>query len=165
MKHRFIHICIAGLLIFPCLTWGYGVPPPPPPDGVEFPEALGVTTAATFVNDTAPSSVRNTFQVTPLQTDPVVQGGVTFRRCTISGSPLDGATNVGNCRWATFIDDGLGFLRISFNFRVPDTSGNWGQFILINTRGIGRFSRFYRAAGADAIGAVNGPVTWIDNGQ
>ncbi len=44
MKHRFIHSCIAGLLIFPCLTWGYGVPPieppqaPPPPEN---PQSLG----------------------------------------------------------------------------------------------------------------------------
>ena len=31
MRRSFIHICIAGLLVLPCLTWGYGTPPPSPP--------------------------------------------------------------------------------------------------------------------------------------
>ena len=129
----------------------------------QFPETLSVTTAATFVRDTEPSSVRNTFVVNLLQTDPVVRGAFTFRRCTLTGSPADGATNVGNCQWTTFTDGGVDLLRFSFNFRIPGTDGHWGQFVLVNRRMIGRFVRFRKPADSAAVAAASGPVSWTDN--
>ncbi len=127
-----------------------------------FPETFSVTTTATFVRSEVPSSANNTFQVTLLQTDPVVRGGLTFQQCALSGSPVDSATKVGNCQWTTFTDAGPGFLRLSFNFRLPGTRGNWGQFVLLNTRGIGGFSRFWRPEDEVVVGAASGGVRYLE---
>ncbi|MCZ6774321.1 MAG: hypothetical protein O7G83_20375 [Proteobacteria bacterium] len=127
---------------------------PPTPDAPTF----RMATTATFVRATAPSSKRNTFTITLLQTDPVVRGAFTTQQCLLTGSPVDDATQVGNCQWTSFSDGGLDFLRFSFNFRLPGTSGTWGQFVLVNARGIGRFARFWRPQGSPARGTANGPV-------
>jgi len=68
------------------------------------------------------------------------------------------ATKVGNCKWNIFTDGGLSFLRFSFNFLIPDTPGNWGQFVLVNERNFGRFARFWRRPDSDGIGTANGNV-------
>ena len=100
----------------------------------------------------------NTFTVTRLDTSAGSEGSITFQQCTLAGSPVTGATKVGNCKWNIFTSGGLSFLRFSFNFLIPGTSGNWGQFVLVNTNNFGRFARFWRAPESDGIGAANGNV-------
>ena len=90
----------------------------------------------------------------------LTQGDLTSRRCTLTGGPVTGATNAGNCRWTTFTDNGVVLLRLSFNFLVPGTSGHWGQFVLVNTNGFGRFVRFWAPSVSPTVGAASGQVTW-----
>jgi len=124
----------------------------------QFPTVLSVKTNATFINDVQPSSDTNTFTVTRQDTSAGSQGSITFQKCTISGSPVTGVTKVGNYKWNTFTDGDLSFLRFSFNFLIPDTTGNWGEFVLVNSNEFGRFARFWRPENEEAISTANGIV-------
>ncbi len=124
----------------------------------QFPTTLSIKTNASFINDVQPSSERNTFTVTRLDTSAGSLGSITFQKCTISGSPVTGATKVGNCKWSIFTDGGVTLLRFSFNFRIPETDGHWGEFVLVNTNNFGRFARFWRPEDGEAIGTANGNV-------
>ncbi len=142
-----------GLLGLGCAGIATGVAP--------FSETLSVTTTVAFVRNEVRSSENNTFEVNLLQTDPAVQGDATSGQCTLTGSPVDGATNVGNCRWIIFTDRGLDYLRLSFNFLSSGTRGNWGQSVLLNTRGIGQFVRFWRPQADILVGAARGEVRYL----
>ena len=141
-------------------------PPPPPPE----PEGLNLSTMATFVDSEVPSSANNSFYVTLLETNPTEKGGFTYRACTLSGEPADGAVRVGNCQWTEFVDNEFNLLLFTFNWKdggtPPEgevgTDAVWGQYCLLNEHGAGKWVRFFTPDGtADSVvGSASGNISY-----
>ena len=138
-------------------------PKPEPPKG----ESLRITTEATYVNQSVPSSDRDVFKVILLETNVREEGAYTFKDCTIpiGEEPADDAENVGNCRWTEFVDKGYNLKLFTFNWqdeREVGTSAVWGQFCLLNEFGQGQWVRFFTADGTSAsvVGSASGSLTY-----
>ena len=138
-------------------------PKPEPPKG----ESLRITTEATYVNQSVPSSDRDVFKVILLETNVREEGAYTFKDCTIpiGEEPADDAENVGNCRWTEFVDKGYNLKLFTFNWqdeREVGTSAVWGQFCLLNEFGQGQWVRFFTADGTSesVVGSASGPLTY-----
>ncbi len=139
----------ALVLLFLCAVWLLS-PRVASAQPANFPETLSISTTATFVNSEVPSSASNSFEVTLLETNPTEEGGRTYRDCTISGEPADGAVSVGNCQWTEFEDKGYNLLLFTFNWQDEEDVGTdavWGEFCLLNEFGAGNWVRFFTADG------------------
>ena len=143
------------------------------------PNALNINTRATFIDARVPSSASNSFDITPLETNPTEQGNYTFKDCTVSGEPADSAVRVGNCRWTEFVDRGYNLQLFTFNWQdggtPPEgevgTSGRrsaavWGEFCLLNEFGQGQWVRFFTADGTaeSVVGSASGSLTYSEGG-
>ncbi len=147
------------------LLWGIGLFSP----AAIFAQTYTVTTTATFLDSKVPSSTNDSFSVTLLQTNPVVEGSLTYRACAISGVPAEGAVSVGNCRWTEFVDDGFDLLLFTFNWQDAGDVGTnavWGQFCLLNDFGAGNWVRFFTADGKSegVVGSASGSLTYTPSG-
>ena len=144
---------------------GGGRRPPPPPA-----EGLTLSTMAIFVDREIPSSANNSFYVTLLETNPTERGGFTYRACTVSGEPADGAVRVGNCQWTEFVDNEFNLLLFTFNWKdggtPPEgevgTEAVWGQYCLLNEYGAGKWVRFFTADGSaqSVVGSASGDISY-----
>ena len=136
---------------------------------MDFPSELQVSTTATFVNPSVPSSRNDSFRVTFFPTNPTRQGRFTFRSCMISGAPASRAIRVGNCKWTEFYDKGHQLLLFTFNWQASrdlGTSATWGQFCLLNTSGQGQWVRFFTSDGTpwNVVGSASGSLTHSGSG-
>ena len=147
---------IIALLVFFSLTFSFCA------NGFS---ALTLSTRATFVDSEVPSSASNSFDVTLLDTVAIEQGSLTYRNCTINGNPANGAVNVGNCKWAEFVDKGFDLLLFTFNWQNEEELGTgaiWGEFCLLNEFGAGNWVRFFSADGAaeNVVGSASGLLSY-----
>ena len=142
-KWKMIALFCAGIgLLFPSMSSG---------------RTFTIHTAATWTSPDVPSSSRNEFRVRLTGFAP------DSRTCSVEGLPADGAVRVGNCRWHQYVDGGFDLLLITLNWQaVGDvgTPANFGQFILLNDFGMGRWVRFFSSDGtkASVVAAASGPA-------
>ena len=135
-------LCIGIGLLFPPMSSG---------------QTFTVHTAATWTSPDVSSSSRNEFRVRLTGFSP------DSRTCTVEGLPADGAVSVGNCRWHQYVDGDFDLLLITLNWQAAEdvgTPANFGQFILLNDFGMGRWVRFFSADGtkASVVAAASGPA-------
>ena len=134
--------CIGIGLLFPQISSG---------------QTFTIRTAATWTSPDVPSSSRNEFRVRLTGFSP------DRRTCSVEGLPADGAVRVGNCRWHQYVDGDFDLLLITLNWQVVEdvgTPANFGQFILLNDFGMGKWVRFFSSDGtrASVVAAASGPV-------
>ena len=120
-------------------------------------QTFTIRTAATWASPDVPSSSRNEFRVrlSGFSSD--------SRTCVVQGLPADEAVNVGNCRWHQYMDGGFDLLLITLNWQAVGDAGtlaNFGQFILLNDFGMGKWVRFFSSDGtkASVVAAASGPA-------
>ena len=135
-------LCIGIGLLFPRISSG---------------QTFTIRTAATWTNPDVPSSSSNEFRVRLTGFSP------NSRTCVVEGRPADGAVKVGNCRWHQYMDRGFELLLITLNWQAGEdvgTPANFGQFILINDFGMGKWVRFFSSDGTKAgvVAAASGPT-------
>ena len=120
-------------------------------------QTFTLRTAATWTSPDVPSSSRNEFRVRLTGFSP------DSRTCMVEGLPADGAVRVGNCRWHQYVDGGFDLLLITLNWQAVEdvgTPANFGQFILLNDFGMGKWVRFFSPDGtkASVVAAASGPA-------
>ena len=120
-------------------------------------QTFTLRTAATWTNPDVPSSSRDEFRVRLTGFSP------DSRTCIVEGLPADGAVRVGNCRWHQYVDGDFDLLLITLNWQAAEDVGtlaNFGQFILLNDFGMGKWVRFFSSDGtkASVVAAASGPA-------